>query len=101
MSEAKVVNVDFFTRDTLPPRLTTMAEEQSVQLGSDLIMVKTKCSKCCPPSYEFESIGSSPEDIQNLMKKLGKEDGVDLGEAVTRAFGEAVVRGGAQGRVVG
>jgi len=88
MSDSKVVNIDFFTIATLPPRLAVMAEEQSVQLGSDLIMVKTKCSKCCPPSYEFESIGSSPEDIQNLMKKLAKEDGVDLGKAVKKAFGE-------------
>jgi len=87
MNETKVINVDFFTRATLPPRLESMAKEQGVQLGSGLIMVKTKC---CPPSYDFDSVGTSPEDIHNLMRGLAEEDGVDLGKAVKKAFNEGL-----------
>lgn len=89
MSNSKVVDIDFFTIATLPPRLAVMAKEQGTQLGSDLIVVKTKC---CPPSYEFESIGSSPEEILAHMEKVAREDGVDLGNAVKKAFSEGFPR---------
>jgi len=86
MSESKVVNIDFFTKDTLPPRLEAVAKEQGVHLGSGLIVVKTKSGHL--PSYEFESVGTSPEDIQNLMRKLSEEDDADLGKVVKKAFSE-------------
>ncbi len=86
MSEKKVVNVDFFTRATLPPRLEAVAKKQSVDLGSGLIVVKTLIGS--PPSYDFDSVGTSPEDIQDFMTKLAVEDGVDLGKAVQKAFSE-------------
>ncbi len=88
MNEGKVVNIDFFTRDTLPPRLKVMAKEQGVQLGSGLIMVKTKFGLL--PSYDFVSVGTSPEDIQDLIRGLAEEDGVDLGKAVKKAFNEGL-----------
>lgn len=86
MSENKVVNVDFFTRATLPERLEAVAREQSVDLGSGLIVVKTLIGS--PPSYDFDSVGTSPEEIQALMQKMAEEDGVDLGRAVQQAFSE-------------
>ncbi len=86
MSDGKVVNIDFFTKDTLPPRLEAVAKEQGIQLGASLIMVKTKSGLL--PSYEFDSVGTSPEDIQNFIKGLAEQDGVDLGEAVKKAFSE-------------
>ncbi len=86
MSSAKVVDIDFFTIDTLPPRLAAIAVEQGVKLGSDLIMVRTKIGPA--PSYQFDSVGSSPREIQKLMQKLASEDGVDLNSAVKRAFAE-------------
>lgn len=88
MCSSKVVNIDFFTRGTLPKRLGAMAKEQGVPLGSDLVMVKTIIGP--PLSYDFVSVGTNPEDIQNLMKKLAKEDGVDLGKAVEKAFSEVL-----------
>lgn len=86
MSENKVVNVDFYTRTTLPQRLGDVAKEQNVDLGSDLIMVKTKIGS--PPSYEFSSVGASPEEIQNLMRELAEQDGIDLERVVIKAFSE-------------
>ena len=86
MSETKVVNIDFFTRETLPPRLKAVAEDQNVELGTDLIMVRTKIGSA--PSYQFDSVGSSPREIQELMQNLAREDGVDLGIAVQKAFGD-------------
>ncbi len=88
MSDSKVVNVGFFTIATLPPRLEAVAREQGAQLGSGLIVVKTKSGLL--PSYEFDSVGTSPEDIQNLIKKLAEEDGADLGNAVKKAFSEGL-----------
>jgi len=32
--------------------------------------------------------GTSPEDIQNLMRKLSEEDGADLRKVVKKAFSE-------------
>lgn len=88
MSDRKAVNVDVFTRDTLPQRLATIATEQGVDLGTDLIFVTTYC---CPPSYVFEPVGSSPRDILAHLHKVAREEGVDLNEAAKRAFAEPQV----------
>ncbi len=85
MSNPRVVDIDVFTIDTLPPRLAAIAAEQGFILGSDLIIVTTEC---CPVLYAFEAVGSSPEEILAYMKKVARRDGVDLNNAVKRAFAE-------------
>jgi hypothetical protein len=78
MSEKKVVGIDFYTKDTIPQRLK---DRVYIDPNTDkLIVVKIFC---CPPFYSFELVGNKPEDIINYMRKLAKEDGVDLDKIVT------------------
>jgi hypothetical protein len=86
MSSQRVVRIDFFTHDTLPQPLRAAAEAQGTKLGKGLVAVKTIVSS--PPSYDFATVGNSPEEIQSFMESLAKEDGVELGTTVQKAFRE-------------
>ncbi len=86
MSSQRVVKIDFFTVETLPPRLKKTAEQKGTKLGKGVIAVKTIIGS--PPSYEFVPIGSKPAEIQAFMEDLAKLDGVELGATVQKAFRE-------------
>jgi len=86
MSSSRVVKIDFFTNETLPQRLAEAAKAKGAKLGKGLIAVKTIIAS--PPEYDFISIGNKPEDVQAFMEELAKQDGVELGATVQRAFRE-------------
>lgn len=86
MKSDKIVDVDVYTINTLPQRLATIAKEQGVDLGAGLIFVTTKC---CPPSYTFDSVESIHSSILAHLHKVSEEEGVNLNEAVKRAFGDS------------
>ena len=66
--------------------MAQVAKERGVDLGKGIVAVKTIIGSA--PTYDFVPIGNSPDDMEAFMQEMGKEDGVDLGATVQKAFRE-------------
>jgi len=82
----KVVNVDFYEARRLPDCLAKDARKQGMKLESGIISVKTLIGS--PPTYSYEYVGKTPEEVRKYMTRLAKDDGIDLSDAVKKAFSE-------------
>lgn len=92
----KVVNIDFYQRDSMPPALVAELVRRRVKVPPHLsgkpvlVAVRTwvKPDALATPSYDFEFLGTMPKDIIRYFHKLAQEDGMDLNEVLKKAFGE-------------
>ncbi len=84
----KVIDIDFYTANSLPPRLQAYAREQKFVPCDGIFAVKTLVESGKPPAYVFHNIGKSPADIKAFMHRLAAEDGADLDDVVRRAFSD-------------
>jgi hypothetical protein len=85
-AKGRVTNVDFYEVANLPPQLARAARSQKANLGQGIVAVRTRIGS--EPTYEFMPVGSRPKDIKKFMAELAASDGVDLNEAVKRAFAD-------------
>jgi hypothetical protein len=86
MGTPKVVGISFYTVENLPQPLAEEATKQGFDQEAGIIAVKTRIGS--PPSYIFETVGSSPGEIRAYIAQLALDDGTDINEALMRAFKE-------------
>jgi hypothetical protein len=79
-----LVSIDFYDVDELPGPLKAEAERQGRHLGSGLVAVKTIVAS--PPQFEFDEVGSTPDEIKSYYERLARDDGVDLDELAKKTL---------------
>lgn len=85
MSVKTVVDIDFYRPSTMSYVIRAEAQKQGFDLDEDvLIAVKTLLSPL--PSFVFEKVRSTFDDVIQYMKKLAREDGVDIDEVMRTSF---------------
>lgn len=79
----KVMTINFYPADRLPGPLAEKARGK-VNPKDGLVAVKTILAS--PPTYEFEVVGSTPEQIKAYYEKLAREDNAELDEVAKRTL---------------
>ena len=72
------IMINFYPAGKLPVPLAKIATEQNFHAERGLVAVRTIVSS--PPRFEFDTVGSTPEEIKAYYEKLATEDGADLDE---------------------
>jgi hypothetical protein len=68
-----LVSIDFYPADKLPAPLKELASKQGKSFKRGLVAVRTRCTS--PPKYDFDEVGSTPEEIKAFYEKLARDDG--------------------------
>ncbi|MGP8158550.1 MAG: hypothetical protein ACLPWO_02940 [Thermoplasmata archaeon] len=83
-AQGALVSIDFYDVEQLPGPLKAEAERQGRHLRSGLVAVKTFVAS--PPQFEFDEVGSTPQEIKTYYEQLAQADGVNLDELAKKTL---------------
>ena len=83
-AQGALVSIDFYDVEQLPGPLKAEAERQGRHLRNGLVAVKTFVAS--PPQFEFDEVGSTPQEIKTYYEGLAQADGVNLDELAKKTL---------------
>jgi hypothetical protein len=83
-SAKTTMTINFYPAGRLPGPLAEIAKRQKFDVTEGLVAVRTIVAS--PPRYEFDAVGSSPEQIKAYYEKLAAEDNANLDEVASQTL---------------